>query len=76
MCSSSNRITSCERRNVLRVEARNTSGGTGGDIDDFIIDNVVVQYKTLDLSQQGIFNVRSYGAKGDGGFQPDPSGSG
>jgi parallel beta-helix repeat protein len=52
--------------NVLRVEARNTSGGTGGDIDDFLIDNLVVQYKTLDLSQQGIFNVRSYGAKGDG----------
>jgi hypothetical protein len=52
--------------NVLRVEARNTSGGIGGDIDDFIIDNMVVQYKTLDLSQQGIFNVRSYGAKGDG----------
>ena len=52
--------------NVLRVEARNTSGGTGDDIDDFIIDNLVVQYKTLDLSQQGIFNVRSYGAKGDG----------
>ena len=51
--------------NVLRVEARNPSGGTGGDIDDFIVDNLVVQYKTLDLSQQGIFNVRSYGAKGD-----------
>jgi len=51
--------------NVLRVEARNTKGGTGGDIDDFIIDNLVVQYKTLDLSHQGIFNVRSYGARGD-----------
>ena len=53
-------------RNVLRVEARSTNGGTAGDIDDFIVDNVVVQYKTLDLSQQGIFNVRCYGAKGDG----------
>jgi hypothetical protein len=52
--------------NVMRVEARNTSGGTGGDIDDFIVDNIVVQYKTLDLAHQGIFNVRSYGAKGDG----------
>lgn len=52
--------------NVLRVEARNLGGGTSGDIDDFIIDNVVVQYKTLDLSHQGIFNVRSYGARGDG----------
>jgi hypothetical protein len=52
--------------NVLHVEARNASGGTGGDIDDFIIDNVVVQYKTTALSDQGIFNVRCYGAKGDG----------
>jgi parallel beta-helix repeat protein len=52
--------------NVLRVEARNANGGTGGNIDDFIVDNVVLQYKTLDLSQHGIFNVRSYGAKGDG----------
>ena len=52
--------------NVLRVEARNTSGGTDGDIDDFIIDNVIVQYKTMELSDQGIFNVRCYGAKGDG----------
>jgi parallel beta-helix repeat protein len=52
--------------NVLRLEARNTSGETGGDIDDFIVDNLVVQYKTLDLSQQGIFNVRSFGARGDG----------
>ena len=52
--------------NILRVEARNTSGGTAGDIDDFIVNNIVVQYKTLDLTQQGLFNVRSYGAKGDG----------
>jgi hypothetical protein len=52
--------------NVLRVEARNTSGGTGADLDDFLIDNMVIQYKTLDLSQQGIFNVRAYGARGDG----------
>lgn len=52
--------------NVLHVEARNTSGGADGDIDDFIIDNVILQYKTLELSDQGIFNVRCYGAKGDG----------
>jgi hypothetical protein len=35
-----------EINNVLRIESRNSSGGTGGDIDDFIIDNVVVLYKT------------------------------
>jgi hypothetical protein len=35
-----------EINNVLHIEARNSSGGTGGDIDDFIIDNVVVLYKT------------------------------
>src|SRR5262245_42868717 len=35
-----------ETGNVLRIEARNDNGGTGGDIDDFIIDNVVIQYKT------------------------------
>ena len=56
-----------ETGNVLRVESRNTSGGADGDIDDFIIDNVVIQYKTLELSAHGIFNVRCYGAKGDGG---------
>ena len=27
---------------------------------------MIVQYKTLELSDQGIFNVRCYGAKGDG----------
>jgi hypothetical protein len=32
--------------NRLHIEARNTSGGGGGDIDDFILDNVVVMYKT------------------------------
>src|SRR5262245_35636425 len=42
------------------------SGGTGGNIDEFIVDNIFIQYKTLDLSQQGIFNVRCYGTKGDG----------
>jgi hypothetical protein len=34
------------RGNELHIEARNLSGGGGGDIDDFIIDNVVVLYKT------------------------------
>jgi IgA Peptidase M64 len=32
--------------NVLHVESRTDSGGTSGDIDDFVIDNVVVFYKT------------------------------
>jgi len=32
--------------NVLHIEARNDSGGGGGNIDDFIIDNVVIMYKT------------------------------
>jgi hypothetical protein len=32
--------------NVLHVESRNASGDGGGDIDDFIIDNVVIVYKT------------------------------
>ena len=36
--------------NVLHVESRNSSGGSGDDIDDFIIDNVVIQYKIPDLS--------------------------
>jgi hypothetical protein len=33
--------------NVLHVESRTDSGGTSGDIDDFVIDNVVVFYKTV-----------------------------
>src|SRR5262245_20244932 len=37
-----------EAGNVLRIEARNANGGTAGDIDDFIIDNVVLVYKTPD----------------------------
>lgn len=32
--------------NVLRIESRDTNGNTGGDIDDFILDNMVVMYKT------------------------------
>lgn len=36
-----------ESDNVLRIESRNLSGGGGGDLDDFIVDNVVVMYKTL-----------------------------
>jgi hypothetical protein len=35
-----------DTNNVLHIESRNGSGGSGGDIDDFIIDNVVVLYKT------------------------------
>ena len=34
--------------NVLRVESRDGRGTTGGSIDDFIIDNVVLVYKTPD----------------------------
>jgi hypothetical protein len=33
--------------NVLHVESRTDSGSTSGDIDDFVIDNVVVFYKTV-----------------------------
>lgn len=33
--------------NVLRVEARNESGGQSGDLDDFVIDNIVIFYKTV-----------------------------
>lgn len=33
--------------NRLHVESRNPSGGGGDNIDDFIIDNVVILYKTL-----------------------------
>ena len=34
------------RDNVLRVAARTGSGSASGDIDDFVIDNVVVVYKS------------------------------
>ncbi len=34
-----------ETDNVLHVESRNSTGGGVGDIDDFIIDNVVIEYK-------------------------------
>jgi hypothetical protein len=36
--------------NVLHVESRNSSGGTGDGIDDFIIDNVVILYKIPEFS--------------------------
>jgi len=36
--------------NTLHVESRNFRGGRGGDIDDFIIDNVVIMYKIPDFS--------------------------
>ena len=38
--------------NVLSVEARRSDGGSTGDVDDFILDNVVIMYKTLDLVPQ------------------------
>ena len=38
--------------NVLSVEARRADGGSTGDVDDFILDNVVIMYKTLDVVPQ------------------------
>jgi hypothetical protein len=38
--------------NVLRVEARTGAGGSTGDVDDFILDNVVITYKTLEVVPQ------------------------
>ena len=32
--------------NILRIEAFDTSGGTSGNIDDFMLDNMVIMYKT------------------------------
>ena len=32
--------------NILHVEARTNSGSPSGDVDDFVIDNVVLMYKT------------------------------
>jgi hypothetical protein len=32
--------------NELHVESRNESGGGGDNIDDFLIDSVVIVYKT------------------------------
>lgn len=34
------------RGNVLRIEARTSGGQSSGDIDDFVIDNLVLFYKT------------------------------
>jgi hypothetical protein len=34
------------RDNVLHVESRTDTGSSSGDIDDFVIDNVVMVYKT------------------------------
>jgi hypothetical protein len=34
--------------NVLRVEARRGDGASDGDVDDFILDNIVIMYKTVD----------------------------
>jgi hypothetical protein len=35
-----------EYGNKLHIESRNVSGGTSGNIDEFILDNMVVMYKT------------------------------
>ncbi|PWF82819.1 hypothetical protein [Kocuria rosea] len=34
------------RGNVLHIESRTADGRTDGDIDDFVIDNLVLFYKT------------------------------
>ena len=31
--------------NTLRIAARNDAGGAGGDLDDFVVDNVVILYR-------------------------------
>jgi hypothetical protein len=36
--------------NVLRVESRDARGQPAGDLDDFIVDNVVITYKTRDVA--------------------------
>src|SRR5580765_624729 len=38
--------------NVLHVEARTSDGGSAGDVDDFILGNVVLMYKTVDVVSQ------------------------
>ena len=40
--------------NRLIIGSRNSSGGGGGDIDDFIIDNVVISYKTNSVILAGM----------------------
>ncbi len=32
--------------NELHIESRNARGGGGSDIDDFILDNIVIMYKS------------------------------
>ncbi len=39
-----------ETGNVFHVESRNSRGEGADDIDDFIIDNVVIVFKTADVS--------------------------
>ena len=36
-----------ESNNEIHIEARNKKGDGGGDIDDFILDNMVIMYKTV-----------------------------
>jgi hypothetical protein len=53
--------------NQLHLESCNSSGGSGGDIDDFIIDNVVIVYKTRTArTPNGCYSVKDFGAVGDG----------
>jgi len=33
-------------QNTMHIESRNAAGGGGGNLDDFMIDNAVVLYKT------------------------------
>ncbi len=37
--------------NTLHVESRTASGASEGDIDDFIIDNLVIEYKTQPFAE-------------------------
>ncbi|MGA9524602.1 MAG: hypothetical protein WBV82_24305 [Myxococcaceae bacterium] len=39
-----------ETGNVLHVESRTSNGSASGDIDDFIVDNIVIVYKVRDAS--------------------------
>jgi hypothetical protein len=48
--------------NVLRIEARRSDGGSDGDVDDFILDNIVIVYKTRDVVAQLPTTVGDLGA--------------
>jgi hypothetical protein len=41
------KLTTNKTTNTLRAESRNEDGGTDGNPDDFVIDNVVIMYPTI-----------------------------